>query len=266
MPITTQSPLCPNCCGAQCLLTQRWWQWCDLPGMQQAISGTVVLLFMYGQTHFSVWTHPKVLPILHRHVAGRSLYNNTLAVSHTSLRAQGLSCWQGGWGTKQAFAVQNCCTKGPQLSISMATSQEILQVRRGVCSTVALPAFLQEWGLKLRDQEEKATLLWLRGPFSFLFIQVSRHCHLSLIIQLNLSCLQGWIEEECTQLGTWKHFFYASSLQGKFIPVSPRAPPNTPVLSWRQKVTSFSVSKPIWGISLLDVVLLVIKKLHETEN
>lgn len=58
-------------------------------------------------------------------------------------------------------------TKGPQLSISMATSQEILQVRWGVCSTVALPAFLQERGLKLRDQEGKSTLLWLRGPFRY---------------------------------------------------------------------------------------------------
>lgn len=157
MPVTTQSTLCPNCSGAQCSsLTQQWWQWCDLSGMQQAISVTVVLLFLYGQTHFCVWTPLMCCPPC------SGVFQGETSTHTAQCPTPGLSCWQGDVVPNRHL---QCRIEHKRVSALhlYGNQQEILQVKQEVAS----PAFLQERGPKLSGQEGKSTLLWLRGPFSY---------------------------------------------------------------------------------------------------
>lgn len=157
MPATTQSTLCPNCSGAQWLLTH-----------------TAVVAVMWPVRHaashqcdscavISVWTDTflclnpfEVLPTLHRRVPGRNLYTHW-TVSHA--RAELLR------GDMVPNRHLQCRIEHKRVSALhlYGNQQEILQVKQ----EVALPAFLQERGPKLSDQEGKSTLLWLRGPFSY---------------------------------------------------------------------------------------------------
>lgn len=143
-----------------------------------------------------------MLAILQRHVQGSDLYNKVNSCKMAcSVDGRFASCpsqagrsrwdWPTELLSKGMLNGTGACVAEllPQtasaLSIAMATSRRshCLDKRRVLHGSAA--CFPAEMGAQTEQPGGKILFMLTKRPFQLLFIQVSRHCDISLIIQLN---------------------------------------------------------------------------------